>query len=125
MPGPAFAALALSEASATVAFQGRLCRVVAAAADATAALVVGEEAVRLVVSEQAAHVADVVKQQGDDRVQPLVGANVTLGNQPTPENGLADVGDQDRVLEIVIRAVTAQQRFQRGPRGLIEDVLVA
>ena len=87
--------------------------------------VIGQEAVRIVFAEQAAHVADVVEEQSNHRVQPFMGAHVTLGDQPAAQNGLTHIGDQQRVLQVVIGTIAAKQGFQRSSCCLIEHVLVA
>lgn len=52
-------------------------------------------------------------------------ANVALRNQPPAQDRLADVGYQNCMIGVVIRAVAVQERFQCGACGLLEKLLVA
>ena len=78
-----------------------------------------------IFAQQPAHITDVMEQHCDDRVQPLVRADITVRHEPAAQNGLANVRHQHGVLIIMVGAVAMQQSFHGNSRSLLEQFLVA
>lgn len=66
-----------------------------------------------VLGEERAQITNVVEQHSDHSLQPVSAAEVAYRKLSTPKNGLSCIGDEHRVLEVMIGTVALQQCFQR------------
>ncbi len=70
--------------------------------------------------ENAADESDVVVQHRENGMQPIVRGHVALRREASPQDRLTDVGNHDRVVQIVVAAVGVGQRLERHARALLE-----
>ncbi len=71
--------------------------------------------------QNAADESDVVVQHRQNRMQPVVRGDVALRRQASPQDRLTNVGNHDRVVQVVVAAVGIGQRLERHARALLEQ----
>src|SRR3546814_5545663 len=64
--------------------------------------------------------ADIVRQQGDDEVEPILRSD-GLGQTPAAEEVLADERDQRRVIGVMIKGVAVGDALDNKPRRAVEN----
>src|SRR5262249_51060225 len=67
---------------------------------------------------------DVVAQQRDNEVEPVARRDTAFDDVLAAEDLLTDIGDEDRVLDVVIGRVTAGDVFQGDSRAEADDVRI-
>ena len=78
---------------------------------------VDHKAVLVVFAEQAAHIADVVQQAGDDDMRVIVRAHVGV-QRAAAHDVVSRQRDEHGVLDIVIQRVAVADTFQRDAGGI-------
>jgi hypothetical protein len=82
---------------------------------------VDDVAVRTVTFEDAAHVADIVGQAGDDEMRVVIRGRVGQ-ERPALEDVMAREGDEHRMFDIVVEGVAVADAFERKPRRERDDL---
>ncbi len=78
-------------------------------------------AVRIVLLEQAAHIADVVEKAGHDDMRVVVGVDLVV-QRAAAQDIVPRQRDQQRVLDIVVERVAVSDAFERHAGGGRHDL---
>ena len=82
---------------------------------------IDHKAIGVVVPEQAAHIADVVGEAGNDDMGIVIRGHVVV-QRAAAQDVVSRQRDQHRVLDIVVERVAVSDAFKRQSRGARHDL---